>query len=132
MQTSPQPEVEAAGCVVRRNGGVMIVHRPKYDDWTFPKGKLEQGESFEEAAVREVEEESGWRGDLGRELEPSRYTDDKGREKLVRWWEMWARERRRWQPTDEVDDVLWVPLVEVDSLLTYESDRALAAQVRES
>jgi 8-oxo-dGTP diphosphatase len=108
----------------------MIVHRPKYDDWTFPKGKLEEGESFEDAAVREVEEESGWRGDLGRELEPSRYTDDRGREKIVRWWEMWARDRGRWQPTDEVDDVLWVPLSEVESLLTYESDRTLAAAVR--
>ena len=122
--------MQAAGAVVRRNGGVMIVHRPKYDDWTFPKGKLEEGESFEDAAVREVEEESGWRGDLGRELEPSRYTDDKGREKVVRWWEMWARERRRWEPTDEVDDVLWVPLSEVATLLSYESDRTLAAEVR--
>ena len=122
--------MEAAGAVVRRNGGVMIVHRPKYDDWTFPKGKLEEGESFEQAAVREVEEESGWRGELARELEPSRYTDDEGRTKVVRWWEMWARERGQWQPTDEVDDVLWVPLSEVDSLLTYESDRTLAAAVR--
>jgi len=130
LQPSPQPEVEAAGGVVRRNGGVMIVHRPKYGDWTFPKGKLEQGESFEEAAVREVMEETGWRCELGRELEPSRYTDAKGREKLVRWWEMWARERERWEPNDEVDDVLWVPLSEVVPLLTYESDRTLATQVR--
>jgi 8-oxo-dGTP diphosphatase len=115
---------------VRRNGGVMLVHRPKYDDWTFPKGKLEQGESFEDAARREVEEESGWRCELARPLEPSRYTDGKGRAKEVRWWEMWARERGPWQPNDEVDDVAWVPLSEVDSFLTYDSDRALAAQVR--
>ena len=108
----------------------MIVHRPKYDDWTFPKGKLEPGESFEDAARREVLEESGWHCEVGRQLEPSRYTDGEGREKIVRWWEMWARRRERWQPGEEVDDVLWVPLSEVDSLLTYESDRTLAAAVR--
>ena len=130
MPPSPQPEVEAAGGVVRRNGGVMLVHRPKYDDWTFPKGKLEEGESFEDAAMREVEEESGWRCDMGRELEPSRYTDDKGRAKVVHWWEMWARERGSWEANDEVDDVVWVPLSEVDSFLTYETDRKLAAQLR--
>jgi 8-oxo-dGTP diphosphatase len=110
----------------------MLVHRPKYDDWSFPKGKLKEGESFEDAAAREVEEESGWRGDLGHELEPTRYTDGKGRDKLVRWWVMWARERGRWEPNDEVDDIAWVPLSEVDSLLTYDSDRALAEQVRAS
>ena len=115
---------------MRRNGGVMLVHRPKYDDWSFPKGKLHEGESFEAAALREVEEESGWRCDLGHELEPTRYTDQKGRDKIVRWWEMIAQRRGPWQPNDEVDDVAWVPLVEVDSFLTYDSDRALAAAVR--
>jgi 8-oxo-dGTP diphosphatase len=124
--------VQAAGAVLRRNGGVMLVHRPKYDDWSFPKGKLKEGESFEDAAAREVEEESGWRGDLGAELQSKRYTDGKGREKLVRWWEMWARERSPWEPNDEVDDIMWVPLSEVDSLLTYETDRELAEEVRVS
>jgi 8-oxo-dGTP diphosphatase len=108
----------------------MLIHRPKYDDWSFPKGKLEEGESFEDAALREVEEESGWRCEIRTELEPTRYTDDKGREKVVRWWEMIARERGSWQANDEVDDVAWVPLSEVDSYLTYELDRELAAQVR--
>jgi 8-oxo-dGTP diphosphatase len=122
--------VQAAGAVLRRNGGVLLVHRPKYDDWTFPKGKLEEGESFEDAVAREVAEECGWRGDLGAELESKRYKDSKGRDKLVRWWEMWARERDPWEPNDEVDDIMWVPLSEVDSLLSYESDRELADQVR--
>ena len=108
----------------------MIVHRPKYDDWTFPKGKLEEGETFEQAVARELEEETGWRGDLGAELTPSRYTDGQGREKVVRWWEVWVRERGDWEPGEEVDDLMWVPLSEVDSLLTYESDRALAEEVR--
>jgi 8-oxo-dGTP diphosphatase len=122
--------VEAAGAVLRRNGGVLVIHRPKYDDWTFPKGKLEQGESFEQAVAREVEEETGWRGDLGAELDSKRYKDGEGRDKLVRWWEMWVRERGPWEPNDEVDDFMWVPLSEVDSLLTYELDRELAEQVR--
>ena len=130
MPPSPQPEVQAAGAVPRRNGGVLIVHRPKYDDWTFPKGKLEQGESFEDAVVRELEEETGWKGDMGAELEPTRYKDGEGRDKLVRWWELWVRERGDWEANDEVDDLMWVPLSEVDSLLTYESERALAEQVR--
>jgi len=108
----------------------MIVHRPKYDDWSFPKGKLEEGETFEQALAREVGEETGWQGDIGAELEPTRYKDGEGRDKLVRWWEYWVRDPRNWEPTDEVDDIMWVPLSEVDSFLTYESDRKLAEQVR--
>ena len=122
--------MQAAGAVPRRNGGVLIIHRPKYDDWSFPKGKLQDGETFEQALARELEEETGWRGDLGAELQETRYKDGKGRDKLVRWWELWVRERGDWEPGDEVDDLMWVPLSEVDSLLTYESDRALAEQVR--
>ena len=108
----------------------MLVHRPKYDDWTFPKGKLEPGESPEDAALREVEEESGWRCEVRHKLESTRYRDDQGREKVVHWWELIARERGPWDPGDEVDDVVWVPLSEADSFLTYESDRKLAAQAR--
>ena len=110
----------------------MIVHRPKYDDWSFPKGKLDQGETFEQAALRELKEESGWNGDVGAELKPSRYTDGEGREKVVRWWEVWVRDREDWEPNDEVDDLMWLPLSEVDSFLTHESDRALAEEVRTS
>ena len=62
--------IEAAGGVVVRDGQVALVHRPRYDDWTLPKGKLDPGESFEEAALREVEEETGLRAHLVRELPP--------------------------------------------------------------
>src|SRR3954470_10760122 len=66
-------EVLAAGGVVVRDGRVAVVHRPKYDDWSLPKGKLDPGEGFEEAALREVEEETGMRCRLGRELPSTEY-----------------------------------------------------------
>ena len=85
--------VEAAGGVVLRGEPgagveVLVVHRPKYDDWSLPKGKLEPGETDEAAAVREVEEETGWRCALGEELPAVRYTDRNGRPKHVRYWHM--------------------------------------------
>ena len=85
--------VRAAGGIVvreqrRTDARVLLVHRPAYDDWTFPKGKVEPGESDEECAVREVEEETGLRCSLGRELPSTEYTDGKGRPKTVRYWEM--------------------------------------------
>ena len=124
--------VRAAGGVVRRNGGVMLVHRPRYDDWSLPKGKLEEGESLEAAALREVEEETGWRCELGRDLGETRYSDAEGRPKVVHWWELWALFRdKEWEPNDEVDDVLWVPLADLPALVTYDSDRELLAKVRD-
>lgn len=101
------------------------MHRPKYDDWSLPKGKLDEGESFEEAALREVEEETGWRCELGDELEPTHYTDRKGRAKLVRWWAMSPVERSDWEPDHEVDEVRWVPVADAAELLSYEHDREL-------
>ena len=84
--------VRAAGGVVVRAGAdgpeVLLVHRPAYDDWTFPKGKLDRGETEEECALREVEEETGLRCTLGRELGSTTYRDGKGRRKRVRYWLM--------------------------------------------
>ena len=84
--------VQAAGGVVVREGAegleVLLVHRPAYDDWSFPKGKVERGESHEECAVREVEEETGLQCALGRELGRRTYKDGKGRPKMVRYWAM--------------------------------------------
>ena len=122
-------DVEAAGGVVRRNGGVMLVHRPKYDDWSLPKGKLREGEPPVEGALREVKEETGWDCELGRELGETRYSLADGREKVVHWWEMWASARDKWEPNDEVDDILWVPLGDLPGLVSYASDRELLERV---
>ena len=104
---------------------MAIVHRPKYDDWTFPKGKLDPGESFEEAALREVREETGFECELDEELEPTTYHDRHGREKVVRWWAMTVV-RGEFEPNDEVDELRWVTPDQARELLTYERDAALA------
>jgi 8-oxo-dGTP diphosphatase len=116
--------IDAAGGLVVRDGRVLLVHRPRYDDWTFPKGKLDAGESFEDAAVREVEEETGIRCSLGRELPSTRY-EVGDRPKLVRYWLMTPESEIPFEPNDETDDVRWVALVDAAELLTYTRDREL-------
>ena len=121
--------VEAAGGVVVRQGErgteLCVVHRPRYGDWTLPKGKLDAGETFEEAALREVREETGLRCSLVRELESTRYTDGKGRPKRVRWWLMEVVEEGSFSADDEVDELRWPVLEEALHLLSYDHDRAL-------
>jgi 8-oxo-dGTP diphosphatase len=121
------PVVRAAGGVVVEPGHprrVLVVHRPRYDDWSFPKGKARSGERDEECALREVEEETGLRCALGAELASTLYTDAQGREKRVRYWLMepvgGALAFRR-----EVDDGRWATLPEARELLTYRRDAAL-------
>ena len=114
--------MEAAGGVVVRDGQVLLVHRPRYDDWTLPKGKLDRGESFEQAALREVEEETGLRCSLGRELPSSEYRDNKDRPKLVRYWLMEV-EGGNFEPNNEVDEVRWLAPDEAAGALTYDRDR---------
>jgi 8-oxo-dGTP diphosphatase len=116
--------IDAAGGVVVRDGRVLLVHRPRYDDWTFPKGKLDPGESFEEAAVREVEEETGLRCTLGEELPSTRY-DVGGRPKLVRYWLMTPESEADFEENDETDDLRWLTPDEAKSFLTYGRDREL-------
>ena len=115
----------------REGGGVelCLVHRPKYDDWTLPKGKLDRGESFEEAAVREVLEETGLRCRLRQELQDVHYTDGKGRPKIVRYWLMDVAEDHGFAPNDEVDEVRWLELPAAAALLTYEHDQELVASM---
>ena len=114
--------VNAAGGVVVRDGKVLLVHRPRYDDWTLPKGKLDPGEAFEDAALREVEEETGQRCSLGRELPSTRY-EVGGRPKLVRYWLMTPEGDTAFEPNDETDDVRWVTPEEAFALLTHDRDR---------
>ena len=119
-------EVFAAGGVVVREGEegmeVALVHRPHYGDWTIPKGKLDAGESFEDAALREVWEETGLRCALGRELPGTEYHDRHGRFKQVRYWQMTC-ESGEFAPNDEVDELRWMKPDAAAALLTYERDR---------
>ena len=118
--------IEAAGGVVVRDGQVALVHRPRYDDWTLPKGKLDPGESFEEAALREVEEETGLRAHLVRELPTTNY-EVNGRPKIVRYWLMDVDYEAPFVPNDETDALRWVAPDEALRLLTYDRDRDLVA-----
>jgi 8-oxo-dGTP diphosphatase len=133
--------VRAAGGVVwrRRRGAegddddlgdgeieVVLVHRPKYDDWSFPKGKCEPGESDEDAARREVEEETGLECRLGPELPTVEYINGGGRPKVVRYWAMTVESATPRSPNDEVDTTRWLPLGDAQVLLSYERDRTVA------
>jgi 8-oxo-dGTP pyrophosphatase MutT (NUDIX family) len=108
----------AAGGVVVREGRVLVVHRPRYDDWSLPKGKLKLGESWEAAALREVEEETGLRCELGELVGSTAYGL-----KEVRYFRMTCDGDPR--ASSEVDEVRWVPLEEVGDVLTYERDVAV-------
>ena len=105
-------DVRAAGAVVTRKGGeVLLVHRPKYDDWSFPKGKLDRGEHTVVAAVREVAEETGLDVRLGPALSPQRYRMSNGRWKTVDYWTArvaGSDDVSRYRPNDEIDAVEWV------------------------
>jgi len=122
--------VLAAGGVVMRDGEVLLVHRPRYDDWTLPKGKLLPDESATDGALREVEEETGLTCELGEEVAASRYTDARGRPKLVRFWLM-RPVGGSFTPTDEVDELRWLPLEAADALLSYDRDREVLDAVAE-
>src|SRR4051812_24410076 len=121
--------VRAAGGVVVSDGLVAVVHRPKYDDWSLPKGKLDPGETDEQCAVREVEEETGLRCALGRELLPVLYEDRHGRTKLVRYWAMHPIGERPFVPNDEVDAIEWLALADAAVRLSYPRDEDVLANV---
>lgn len=121
--------IEAAGGIVWRRGEqggpkVLVVHRPRYDDWSLPKGKLEPGETHEAAALREVLEETGFRCTLGAELDEVRYTDRKDQPKRVRYWAMEVVDGG-FEPNDEVDQIRWITRDEAAELLSYERDALL-------
>jgi 8-oxo-dGTP diphosphatase len=114
--------------VIVRDGRILLVHRPRYDDWTIPKGKLEPGESWQTAALREVEEETGLHCRLLLEVGRTHYVDGSGREKEVRYYSMTSTDEAVAQ--NEVDEVRWVPLEEAAALLSYERDVELLSSLR--
>ena len=107
-----------------RDGLVLLVHRPKYDDWSFPKGKCDDGEPDEACALREVEEETGLRCELLDEIGETSYRDGKGRPKTVRYWWMQAVEGE-FAPHDEVDEVRWETPERAAELLSWPRDLPL-------
>jgi 8-oxo-dGTP pyrophosphatase MutT (NUDIX family) len=121
-------DVLAAGGLVLRDGDVAVVHRPRYDDWSLPKGKLDEGEDFEEAALREVWEETGLRCRIDSTLGDTTYKDRKDRDKLVRYYRM-SPESGEFEPNDEVDELRWLPPGEATDLLTYDFDRELVGKL---
>jgi 8-oxo-dGTP diphosphatase len=121
-------EIRAAGGVVVRDGHIVVVHRPRYDDWSLPKGKLDPGETWEQAALREVEEETALRCRLEEELEPMHYAVG-DRPKTVRWWRMSVVEDLGSELDHEVDGVRWVTAAEALVLLSYEHDKRLVRSV---
>lgn len=131
--------VAAGGVVWRPRPGsddgveVLVVHRPRYDDWSFPKGKQDPGESVRTTAVREIAEETGLHVRLGIALPAVQYRVSAG-PKTVRYWV--ARLRRddpgAFVPNREVDEIRWVRPRDAEALLTYEHDRRLLADFREA
>ncbi len=126
-------KVRAAGGIVLRNGSdgeqeIALVHRPRYDDWALPKGKLDRGETDAQAALREVEEETGLRARLGRVAGRIRYRDRRGRPKVVTYFFM-SPEGGKFKPNNEVDELRWVSVDDALDLVTYERDRALLQRV---
>lgn len=123
------PPVLAAGALVwreRRDGiEVLLVHRPRYDDWSIPKGKLDPGETYPAAAVREVAEETGYRVRLHRPLPAAVYLMSDGRTKVVHYWVGTVRSRVGPGPENpkEIDKVEWVTLDEAEERVTRQSDQ---------
>ncbi len=121
--------VRAAGGIVVRDGSVLLVHRPRYDDWSFPKGKLEGDESWEDGAIREVEEETGLRCEVGPLVGSTRYFVAQG-PKEVRYYRMTSEGEAFAQ--NEVDEVRWAPFEEARALLTHDRDRKLLDKVSDT
>ncbi len=127
------PPIAAAGVVVSRKGEVLLVHRPKYDDWSFPKGKVDPGEHVTTAAVREVAEETGLDIRLGPPLSTQRYTVRNGQErtKIVSYWTgrvIGGDDVATYQPNAEIDAVEWVSIDKAPDWLTYDRDRETLAE----
>jgi 8-oxo-dGTP diphosphatase len=128
--------VRAAGGVVLRRGDsakweVVVVHRPRREDWSLPKGKLAPGESLEAGALREVEEETGLKCRLGWFAGYTEYVDRRGRPKIVAYWVMEVIEEGIFSAHAEVDELRWLEVPRALEMLTYGRDQDLLASVEE-
>jgi 8-oxo-dGTP pyrophosphatase MutT (NUDIX family) len=131
MEPAPADNiVRAAGAVLVDGERLALVHRPRYDDWTLPKGKHEPGEDDTTAALREVLEETGFHGRIERDLGVVRYTVEKHGAvlpKVVRYYVMRVA-NGAFERSDEVDELRWVTREQAAQLLTYERDREVLAR----
>jgi 8-oxo-dGTP diphosphatase len=131
MEPAPADNiVRAAGAVLVDGDRVALVHRPRYDDWTLPKGKHQPGEDDIAAALREVLEETGFQGRIERDLGVIRYTVEKHGAvlpKVVRYYVMRV-EAGAFAPNNEVDELRWMTPGQAAQLLTYERDREVLAR----
>ncbi len=128
--------VKAGGGVVLRHSEagtfeVALVHRPRREDWSFPKGKLDPAETFEDGALREVEEETGFKCDLMRFAGYTEYIDRRGRPKIVAYWVMQVIDEGTFSAHEEIDELQWVEVPEALEMLTYPRDRDLLCSLDE-
>ena len=113
--------ISAAGTILIRNGEVLLVHRPRYDDWSFPKGKVDGAELLSLTAIRECEEETGFLAVLGPNLGIDRYETSLGK-KEVHYWLAHVLEDLGFAPDEEVDKIAWIPFDQVAMHLNYPQD----------
>jgi len=131
VDVSSDDTVRAAGGIVVRPGPkgrwqVLLVHRPRYDDWSLPKGKADGDERDEDTALREVEEETGLRCKLGVPAGRTQYRDSKGRDKVVHYWLMEPEsDDDAFVPNAEVDELRWCSVADAADQLSYAHDRKL-------
>ena len=128
-QDAPLDLIRAAGGIVIRRDGlgrieIACIYREARGDWTFPKGKLDRGESFEEAALREVYEETGLHCEIVRFVGTTNYTHRKGRPKIVAYYLMEVA-HGEFAPNDEVDELVWLDVASVSNHLTWDRDQEL-------
>jgi 8-oxo-dGTP diphosphatase len=123
------PVVAAGAILWRKEKGelrVLMIHRSRYDDWSWPKGKLDKGEAASEAAVREIVEETGLRISLGVKLYVSEYKLENGRKKEVHYWSAQvsdeALRKQKFTPDDEVSTFEWLSVAEAKKRMSYKFD----------